>query len=160
MLIFINILRPQTEIQRNKRELISKIVSWNMQHRHGHQTILSSISRVIPKVTSHRAGSPTSAFIQSLSVQHAQKPLQGLCPARPRDYLKTVQNFSTNFTMFSAWFITKYNVIHSVHWMRYSDMWNVAGVGSVPTLRRRAVITLTTRLLFFKHHKRLLPPDT
>jgi len=54
----------------------------------------------------------------------------------------------------------KYYVIHTVHWMRYSDMWNVAGVGPVPTLRRRAVITQTTQLLFFKHHKRLLPPDT
>jgi len=31
-----------------------------MQHRHGHQSILSSTSRVIPRVTSHRAGSPTS----------------------------------------------------------------------------------------------------
>jgi hypothetical protein len=33
---------------------------WNMQHRHRHQSIFSSISRVIRRVTSHRAGSPTS----------------------------------------------------------------------------------------------------
>jgi hypothetical protein len=59
---------------------------------HRHQSIVSSIPRVIPRVTSDRASSPTSQYRHFLNPSNAYGSLYKLCPTRPCDYLTTVRS--------------------------------------------------------------------
>lgn len=114
-------------------------VLWNMQHRHGHQSILSSNSRVIRRVTSQRAGSPTSQNRQLFNLypsQHAQKQLQVMCPARPCDYLKLLESSVRISQSSVSWFITK--ILCYTHCSLYEVFWHLERCGSWPCSRLKA----------------------
>ena len=140
ILIFIRILRWQAERHRNRWELTTnfRVVCayfWSVQHRHRHQSILPSISRVIPRVTSHtelvRPLRKIGHFFNLDPIRPTStKNRYTVCAPLYRMITSKLFKSSVRISHCSVSDSSKKIVIHTVQWLRNS--WHAEHSSSWP----------------------------